>query len=366
MYDIAKTISALCSFVMLISGIKIAYPGEYDMTSKVSILGESLTSEYIKTRTSGVRLRFLGESKIFNNLNSKLDIQADIQSGNAQSVFIDEKVPNQNLKLNEAVLELTFLQENLIFDFGAINQSTFNSPLLIGNTAFIGSRQMALMEGLQYFIKIEALQTLANNHSQSQRYNGIDEGAPTYFQERVYLGYDANKSTRIETYVGKFAYDSLTNSLANISRYMGNSVSGLRDGSRFKYRFNGWNSGVNMVFNRNNSIEYIIRGDYIFNEYAPETKNTGLLYSLGFNFYTLAKSKYNLEIIKFRNESDSSVAFYNSGDYFHNNMEGLATKVSVVKDKIFIDAMYSYGNVIDKSIFQKDSNLFFVQIGRQI
>lgn len=280
-------------------------------------------------KTKKVGLSVLLDSKyIINNyLKSSAILGANLENGSHSSVYISEHAPDKEWKLNEAILNFSPI-EFINIEAGAINQGHYNSPLLVSSSAFMGASEQVKLKFLEsYSVSLKSQQAIPNNKNLADRVGNVHEGTPRLdiHSATIELGGDV-LSTSL-TY-SLFKFSNLSSGVAYQSGFVGNSIfAGGTNNSRFAYDFEGSNIAGNFKWNYDGLFNLGANFQYLYNDKAPDSRNSGLLIK-GFLEY----SNFGVSFSHFKNESDSSPAYYNSGMYGHNNKEGLGTEVNYKLD----------------------------------
>lgn len=201
------------------------------------------------------------------------------------------------------------------FELAAMNQDRFNSPLLVGQIPFVGISEKLFLGS--FYLK--AQQSIPNNNFLSRRIGTIETGTPLFLMST--LGLLLDSSYRFIFEASHFKYADISPDVAQNSRSIGNSVSGVDQGAQFLYDFEGSNVFSKLTLPlKSQKISFGMQ--YLFNEKAPEGRNKGIL-----GFISLEDEKYTYSLENYRNESDSSIAFYNDRNFGHNNITGTAASV---------------------------------------
>jgi hypothetical protein len=115
----------------------------------------------------------------------------------------------------------------------------------------------------------------------------------------------------------RFSFQNLSSSVAQSSLDFGNSTEGTGTSRRFLYGFEGNNMAGDFTWHFSKKWQIQFNGQYLFNEKAPDGRNQGHLAEFG-----AGHDQLTLRVGTFRNESDSSPAFYNARSLGHNNVQG--------------------------------------------
>lgn len=283
---------------------------------------------------------------IFNgSLRSTIKGGAVLETGSNNSLNLKEFSPDRELILSEASLEWRpFESKTLQVKLGSLPLEGHQSPLLFGSSVFMGLQERITF-GEDYKISIEGLQSIPNNQTLASRAGGIEDGTPTFFMEKASLNLDGDLLS-IKASFAHFKYMHLSGAVANQSRFMGNDVGGTSATSYFLYGFEGHNSTLEVKTNKNGYFRLSGSGEFLFNSKAPNGQNKGVLIHGDLSF-----GDFSLGLSHFRNERNSSPAYYNSKYYGHNNKKGVALEFSVrnVFEQFNFKARVAQFDLIDTS-----------------
>ena len=217
-------------------------------------------------------------------------------------------------------LETSFLT----FRFGNVNQDFLKAPLLITDKTFPSLIQFISFD-LQDKSKLAIFlqQAMTDNAVESvRRESQIIKGVPLFFTSSFFLDLNDFMGLNIAENFTLFYMTNLSPAIADQSRIYGNTIDFMKSDSRFRFKFFGFYNSLN--FHKTLFGDWIFEtgGDIIHNFSAPDTYNQGerLYSSLYHNYKGFAELKLTLEY--FANQSDTSVAYFNSELYGHNNREG--------------------------------------------
>ena len=276
-------------------------------------------------RVFGTGLDFNYKFAISNTLSSVIRAGVLLETGSSNSLNLKEFAPDRELLLYEASLRFRPQSLKILeLDIGSLSLARFHSPLLLGQSVFMGLNERFKFGG-DYNFQLDAIQSIPNNQTLASRSGGIEEGTPSFLMERASLNLGGDLLS-FSLSVSHFKFNNLSGEVANQSRYMGNDIGGSALTSYFIYEFEGYNSTFNLGLNQKGFFKINIDGEYLFNDKAPDGQNTGY-----FARGTLSFGDYGLGLEYFRNEKNASPAYYNSKYYGHNNKKGLAGQLSIKK-----------------------------------
>jgi hypothetical protein len=310
--------------------------------------GDYVESTNIRARVLSLDAGLKLQDSISEDLKYHLYLIGNFENGtNKATGLTAEYTPNQIINLWEGGFvysPLSFAR----FEVGAINQNQYNSPLLVWNTAFAGMTQRFNWD--QFYLR--AQQAIPNNNILSRRIGGIDEGTPMFFMES--LGFDLeNKNFKFKTELSRFAFSNLSSQVALTSQDFGNSVVGSNQSARFLYGYKGTNITAETSVTTDSGYKFVLDGEYIFNDDAPNGRNAGMIAQTGLG--------YNQLLVKagvFRNESDTSPSFYNARNLGHNNRVGSIVTLQSQDQDYFFRLQIINSKIIEKNVRQ--SNLTII------
>lgn len=313
-------------------------------------------NKQVESRVFGVTGYLNMKTQLLSSLEMDISVGATTEVGSNNSFIVDEYAPRRQWRLKRAFIKwspFSFLSAKI----GAINQRDYNAPLLLTRTAFMGAQEMLnfqITEDHRFFLRMQ--QAVPNNLNLTQRIGIVETGTPAFFMESVGMELDGDiLALRAEG--GRWSYDQLSVGAAFNSQFIGNSVSGGSQlNSDFLYRYAGYTASAVARVHFSDNFGLRVEGQYLFNEEAPEERNTGQYLKTG-----LILGKFQPSFMYFNNESDSSPAFYNSSFFSHNNHEGYSVELRYTDpyDKND-DKMTAFINYVDSSpikfnAFQSDT-----------
>ena len=212
---------------------------------------------------------------------------------------------------------------------GIIEQDFLSAPLLVTDKTFpsmIGEWSVDYFSEVQ--LKLLFQVAIASNFTEKvERILQLQE-APLFLTSSLFLdGQNDFFDIAIKEKLTVFHYYNLPPDIANRSRIYGNFINGQGSNSVFKYSFFGFHN--NLSFQKILSDLWALSAgvEFIYNLRAPDTHNEGMrLYSSVYHNY---KETMEIRVTGelFANQSDTSVAYYNSETYGHNNRKGFLAKV---------------------------------------
>lgn len=348
----------LILFTLLISSASTALANKIEKSYRPMTYVATMDDDQTEARIMGFGLDGRYTYELFSDF--VFDVQAGVrlEAGSNNSLNQKEYSPNQEIVLQQGTLNWnpSFFE----FQAGAINQSYLDSPLLTGGVVFIGFKEkMVIDAGVKLFISSQ--QSIPYNQTLNQRSGGIEEGTPSFFYHEAGLMF-ANAFASFEIKGGLYKYNNLSSAVANQSRYMGNSVSGTGSLSRFLYEFEGTNLATSIELGKNNIVQFNIDGQYLYNDKAPDSSNTGHLLRGMILF-----GDYGIGGELFDNGANTSPGYYNSKSYGHNSRDGQAIifNVNRIQKNWNLESRFALFNSTDPSnLLISDGQLFTLNFSR--
>lgn len=303
-----------------------------------------------------VKVSFLGKLnwRLMDNLLIHTKGEIIGRSGYTQFIY-DSSDNSSGFNLTEFFFQWQAFP-NLFFLHGIIEQNFLLAPFLITNNktfpSIIGEWHAGSFYGFD--LKFLFQTAVASNFTEKvDRILQLQE-APLFFTSSVFLDSDRFFNIDIKETLTVFHYYNLPPDIANRSRIYGNTISGLGHDSFFKHSFFGLHN--NLSFQKVLSDLWAISAgmEFIHNLKAPDTYNEGfrLYSSLYHNYKETMEIKLTGEV--FANQSDTSVAYYNSETYGHNNRKGFLAKLEshFFRSSLTVETEFVYSkpiNNIEKS-----------------
>lgn len=332
--------------------------GAPKINGKFSIYANSVEGDNTSSKLTGSSIEGSITQAVSKDLQYALRGGILFETGSNKALLIDEFAPNQSAYLYESYVKADIFSPVSI-KIGALNQEMYNSELLVTNMPFGAVMEQAAFNWGNTSLIIAAQQAIPNNQDLNQRLGSVQEGTPTFMMETVALVHNS-ESLAYRLNVGHFKYADLSASVAQNSQFLGNSVSGVNENAEFVYEYKGLNvSGdVALKFGRN---IFTLKGQYLFNDGAPDGRNTGYTAAAAWRY-----GAFELEGLKFRNESDSSVAFYNNKWLGHNNRDGYAASARyfIPKQKTEFELSFINADLIASNVYQSKQEAVMLRLTR--
>lgn len=356
---------ALCTLLSLPFFSLVAAPPTQSETLKYSLTGHSfahaIDSTQVESRVVGLYLRLNSNYQLNPTIDFKLTAGALLETGTDRSLWVSEFSPDQQVVLEEASFNWTpfqFFELNL----GALDQGSYDLPTLLESNAFAGVREtfkLGLGEGR--ILELSSQQALPSNQTLSNRLGNVESGTPKFFLHRLALGLGGDLLA-LKLYAGLFEYRDLSEGVAQQSRFLGNTVTGISaSNARFTYSYKGQFYGGELAWYVNDQLSFKVKGHIIENSDAPDLRSKARYAEGGFTYQALT-----LVLASFRLESDASVAFYNSKAFGHNNREGHLAKLGHNSKLARFELTYARSDIISAGPYQGEQTYIALGLSKDL
>ncbi len=342
--------------------VAAAHGAEPSVTADAALKSRSVEDAYQQSRVVGFALEGQANHALDTELTVRVSGAAFVETGTSQSFFSSEHKPASSLSLYEASLQWT-PHPALAIKGGALSQTFHDNPLLMQYATFPGAlERIEIGDGLKLTLMAEQAVPTADLSTPTPSSGRI--ALPYYGMERATLSRDFG-GFAFETRASHFAFVGLPSGVAAESRFRGNSVTGVGDaGSQFTFAFQGFEAGTRLTIRPTGIADFSLGGAWLRNLSAPQGAGQG--------YHVFAESRIPAgrrvtltpRVEWFRNESDSSPGYYNSGMLAHNNRQGLGVGIlsEFAASNLALDARFVRAAVIETSPFQSDFTGFYLSL----
>ena len=256
-----------------------------------------------------------------DSLLAKAEFELFTSSGSIQQIY--QRLGETNGISQREILFSWKATNWLTVQFGAVNQGFLQSPLLLANIPFPSIvENIELFKGEEHDVSFSIQEAIPTTFSDKHSiYTQSLAKIPFLITGSLFWNYDPKSYYKITLNSTVFHYNPLPSDIAQASKRYGNSV--FHQPSVFKYRYTGFYIGLEPSFQIFPNLGVKIKIHYIHN--ARETAdnyNQGELYSLQIPFDITENIRITSVFEYFKNQPDSSVAYYNSERYGHSNRTG--------------------------------------------
>ena len=265
----------------------------------------------------------------YTHLHAVMELELVTGSGTIQEIF--QRVGEINGVRHREIFLLWSATNRIAIKLGAINQKFLNAPLLMANNPFLSIvEKMNILSNNHHDIAINLQQSIPNTFSDSNSiYTQRITNTPFFATHSLIWNYHPKSFYTIKTYSTFFQFHSLPNNIAAASMVYGNTPQ-EGDLSEFKYGYMGGYFSVEPVLRLFPNMEVRLKLHYIHNMKVTEKfKNQGAIYGIHIPFDLTENIRLTPGFEYFVNHSDSSVAYYNSEKYGHNDRKGAAIELKL-------------------------------------
>ena len=192
---------------------------------------------------------------------------------------------------------------------------------------------------------------------------------PFFFTGSLFLEIESHPKlfhSNVEDKLTFFYFTPLPPAVAKEGERDGNSILGHGSDAGLRFQFFGIHNNINWQLPIRDSWIIELGLDYLHNLGAPDTYNQGGRFyaSLYHDLLGLMELKVMGEM--FGNQSDSSVSFYNSWKYGHNNRQGFGVGLQghFYQSGLTVGARYIYSHPIEvRRTSLEEGHYFSIYIG---
>lgn len=361
MLRILPIISLHFSLILLTINQCYAESKKFQYKINVGIQALSIDSNKVRAKLWSVKPRFKAQYFLNEDSAFHMDFGASLETGSNRSFVIDEYTPKREFYVSKAYFEYNFFSKASL-EVGAINQEIYHSPIFLEYLAFVGARERFQFNLLGIDFEIFAQQAIPNNQQLSERVSIIEKGTPMFYAETLQAGVDLDNLRILMAYT-HFMFKNIPSKIAYQSRYLGNTATvGNEDSATFVYDYQGHNSAL-MLSYRSPNFLVELQGQYLHNNYAPNSKADAYFAGLYFGKPTLFA-----HIERYIIENDATIAYFNSGLYGHTNRDGHAIGFTMLFDQnTELTSLYHIQDIIDqdKNIHQNKRDMVTVVVSKE-
>ena len=311
------------------------------------------------------------DAKMYGKVNWKFSDNLSIyceglllgRHGSIQSLW-----PREYKKEGFNLLEL-FLKYNyksyLEIQFGSLRQDFLSAPLLMTDETFPAFREIfsfSLPQDVTGQLLFQ--QAIPDSMDDDIQYFSQLTQTPFFFTGSVFLEAKSHPKlfhSNVEEKLTFFYFTTLPPAIAKEGERNGNSVLGHGSDAGFNFPFYGIHNNMNWQFPFKDSWVVELGWDYLHNFGAVENYNKGGRFyaALYHDFFNLMELKVMGEV--FGNQSDASVASYNSWKYGHNNRQGAGVGLQgyFYQSGLTVGAHYIYTHPIETLRTSLDEGHYF-------
>ena len=290
---------------------------------------------------------------LFDNLSVQTEGLLLGRKGSIQSVY-GKEYRREGFNFLEFFFNYNY-NSRFEIKFGVLNQDFLKAPLLMTDRTF-----PALQESFSFFLpknitgRFVFQQAIPNNADDDvKRASQLTPLPPLFFTGSAFLETKSHPylfNSNVRERLTFFYFTRLPSSVADQKgRIYGNSILNYGSDAGFLFDFYGIHNTLSWRIPFKDSWAVELEWDYLHNFGAESSFNKGGRYrlSLYHDFFNLIEFKLTGEV--FGNQSDSSVAFYNSEIYGHNNRQGagLILQGHFYQSGVTVGGRYLYARPIE-------------------
>lgn len=348
------SIFLLTTLALFLHSFALAAP-KSDAKWKVGLFGRSTDDDLSSSRVVGVA----GLIRLRHEFNPNLDALflggVVLETGSSSSLFTDEYEPSTRMFLGEASIGWRIFEPFQI-RAGALNQSHHASPLYLdGGTFPAALAVLSTTNEVGWMARFDVQAAIPTSKRLSTKNTG-KEDIPSLFTQKIIAGWEgAPEEFSFLARATHFEFQNLTRGMAQDSRFYGNTINGIGSGSRFVYQYQGYEAG----FDSRIPLGFLglagLGGSFLQNLDGPKGYDQGQYgyADLQWSFNTF---RLRPRVEYYRNEGDSSPAFYSSSDFGHNNRKGYGAslKLELPNPGLDIELRARRARLIEPRTFQRD------------
>ena len=320
--------------------------GSVDMFWKASfnptLLFDSLsTSTILKTDIHG-RLRW----RILETFFLESEVLLLGRNGFNQSIY-DRDDRGSGISILEVLFEWKPSDQSSL-KFGSLKQDFFEMPLLISDRTFpslVSSWNFKENKDWKFVLRAAIPE---NASGRTTRAAQLIKGVPLFLTASLLLHEEDFFNFYVQDVFSFYSYYNLPPSVAVRSRTFGNTTEYEGDDTKFAYPFLGIHNNLRVRKELDYNWIAELGTEGIFNFLAPNTLNEGArVYSAFYhNYKDFMEVKVGGEV--FFNQSDASVAYYNSEVYGRSNRRGFLASLQghFYESRLTIGASLGYTDPI--------------------
>lgn len=332
---------------------------DIEKTFEVRLKGMNANGAVAKARVMRTQFNLSLKHQLYPTIEGKVEALAKMETGSNSSTVIDQYSPQNRIRVGDSYLKWDPM--GLFFvKLGSLDQSR-HTPLLVHRNPYTAAQQgiyYKYNKNYEFFFRLQ--QAIPNNDVLMERLTGIEEGTPTYLTQTAGMKLEGDLLS-IRTFAKHFQFKNISSTIANQSRFIGNSISGTGDlNSDFLYSFDGFYYYLDVEL-KHGLWEAAVWAHYLYNDNAPDERNTGLFWGPIFRY-----DYFGIGLNIYENQSDSSPAFY-ANQAYPKNTEGMDYYLegNFPEDKVKLRFHYIEKELINDSLYQADETYWMVEFRKK-
>jgi hypothetical protein len=328
-----STICFLAGSLLTLSTQAYSLSGE-SLRLDLNLSAQSFHTDQEHSVFMGPTLDILHQHFFDENIESRLDVAAELFTGSATGIFppdvLGQNGPRQDLRLREALVSFHWLDHAIEIDVGAINQQVLGNPLLGGDYAFLGSLQQLKADTFAGRLGL-TLEEGFPPSSFSLLETAAQEQTPEFYLAQISDEIGSEQGSNIKIFAGLFEYKNLSTAQARQSLFFGNTVTGNSSSASFFLPYRGYEGGLKATLPLASHWRGTLSGNIVRNTAAPQGSNVGYLGKFQINYLGDTYS-VSPEIGYFNDQSDSAPAVFSDSFLNSKNHKGYLAGVVYKND----------------------------------
>ena len=293
---------------------------------KINLGGFLLQDDLDYTQVIRTKINTKVITQFMDSFFAKAEFELFTSSGSIQKIY--QRIGESNGISQREILLLWKATNWLTIQLGAVNQGFLRSPLLLGEIPFPSLvKNIELFKGEEHSLSLSFQEAIPTTFSDkhSLRVQSLAK-TPLLLTGSFFWNYDPKSYYKVALNSSFFHYNPLPSDIALASKFYGNTV--VHQPSVFKYRYTGFYMGLEPSFQIFPNLGVKLKAHYIHNiRDTASNHNRGELYSIQIPFDITENVRITPVFEYFRNQPDSTVAYYNSERYGHSNRTGFVGEV---------------------------------------
>ncbi len=327
------------------------------------LFGRGVTGQDEESRNAGLLVYGQTSYQISPYLDAGVAAWARLESGSTHSLYEINRTHN-GFWLDEAYVNVNAIPDYAKLTGGALNQRFFGNPLFLDEVSFPAARESLRLAGKRASVEAVFQQAVPTSTSMSTR-TVEKEPMPFLTTESILMGADLTSDLRADLHATHFTFSALPSQVAMDSFANGNIVdASVPQRASFVYGFSGFTYGGALAAGLTPGWRLRTGADLLRNTRAPREYSHGLLGFAETQIQLTSAWAITPRIEYFRNERQTSPAFYNSADYAHNNRQGMSYGLRLVNEKqgLAFRASYTDAYLIETDPLQANAKIFFLSL----
>lgn len=319
----------------------------YSFSTKLS----SIDSSQVNTKKVGVLVS--AKSSAMINTLTKIDAKLDLLFEEGSHLALNDDSFKVDNALYPSQLYITFTPFYFLWLHAGIFQSArAYSPLLFNDSDLGLSQTTTFLDftnlKLQFFSDIKTI-----NHNTTETRTGSLSKNNSYYTN---LGLDFNLDThylKLGALVSNFSFEKPNYAIASESRFMGATVTGTQNTSRFVYAYQGINAQFFLT------LPQLLNQVTFYTQYIKNNDSSDTATLFGLDLGVLENIKLKLE--RYEIMADSIISVYAPMYYGRTNRDGEHIALTIKDGKSQYALNYYQNSPKEVNIFQDELTIFTLE-----